>query len=146
MKPLLADDWIVVSGFGDIADKPGFIDFIRMSGARKTMILSEQRVRLYGDTALVTTHLDAMGPFVKEVNGKVVRKCFAVKERQTDVLVWRNGGWESELLHETMIRRGPRSAMRCPPALTASSNWSKCCVGGMPRLNSVAASYYTILS
>ena len=61
LKPLLADDWIVVSGFGEIADKTGFIDFIRMSGARKTMILSEPRVRLYGDTALVTTHLDAMG-------------------------------------------------------------------------------------
>ena len=108
LKPLLADDWIVVSGFGEIADKPGFIDFIRMSGARKTMILSEQRVRLYGDTALVTTHLDAVGPFVKEVNGKVVRKCFAVKERQTDVLVWRNGGWQSELLHETTIPPGPK--------------------------------------
>jgi hypothetical protein len=108
LKLLLADDWIVVSGFGDIADKPGFIDFIRKSGARKTMILSEQRVKLYGDTALVTTHLDAMGPFVKNVNGTVVRKCFAVKERQTDVLVWHNGGWQSELLHETTIPPGPK--------------------------------------
>jgi hypothetical protein len=108
LKPLLADDWIVVSGFGAIADKPGFIDFIRKSGARKTMILSEPRVRLYGDTALVTTHLDAVGPFVKEANGKIVRKCFAVKERQTDVLVWRNGGWKSELLHETTIPPGPK--------------------------------------
>jgi ketosteroid isomerase-like protein len=108
LKPLLADDWIVVSGFGGIADKPGFIDFIRKSGARKTMTLSEPRVRLYGDTALVTTHLDAVGPFIKESNGKIVRKCFAVKERQTDVLVWRNGGWKSELLHETIIPPGAK--------------------------------------
>ena len=28
-------------------------------------------------------------------------KCFAVKERQTDVLVWNDGGWKSVLLHET---------------------------------------------
>ena len=108
LKALLADDWIVVSGFGSVADKNGFIEFIRKSGARKTMILSEPRVRLYGDTALVTTHLDAVGPFVKEVNGKLVRKCFSVKERQTDVLVWKNGGWQSVLLHETVIPPGPK--------------------------------------
>jgi hypothetical protein len=108
LKALLADDWIVVSGFGGVADKNGFVDFIRKSGARRTMILSEPRVRLYGDTALVTTHLDAVGPFVKEVNGKLVRKCFAVKERQTDVLVWKDGGWKSVLLHETVIPPGPK--------------------------------------
>jgi hypothetical protein len=108
LKPLLADDWIVVSGFGGIADKPGFIDFIRRSGARKTMVLSEPRARLYGNTALVTTHLDAVGPFVKQVNGKIVRRWFAVKERQTDVLVWHNGSWKSELLHETTIPPGPK--------------------------------------
>ncbi len=108
LKALLADDWIVVSGFGSVADKNGFIDFIRKSGMRKTMILSEPRVRLYGNTALVTTHLDAAGPFVEEINGELVRKCFAVKERQTDVLVWKNGGWQSVLLHETVIPPGPK--------------------------------------
>jgi ketosteroid isomerase-like protein len=108
LKALLADDWIVVSGFGSVADKDGFVDFIRRSGARKTMILSEARVRLYGDTALVTTHLSAVGPFIKEENGKVVRKCFDVKERQTDVLVWNNGSWKSVLLHETIIPPGAK--------------------------------------
>ena len=39
LKALLADDWIVVSGFGSVADKHGFIDFIQKSGARKKMIL-----------------------------------------------------------------------------------------------------------
>jgi len=55
-----------------------------------------------------TTHLTAAGPFVKEVNGKVIRKCFDVKERQTGVLVWKNGGWKSVLLHETVIPPGPK--------------------------------------
>jgi hypothetical protein len=108
LKALLDDDWIVVSGFGGVAEKDGFIEFIREGGPRKTMILSEARVRLYGDTAVVTTHLTAAGPFVKEVNGRTVRKCFDVKERQTDVLVWRNGGWKSVLLHETVIPPGPK--------------------------------------
>ena len=109
LKPLLADDWIVVSGFGGIAKRDDFIDFIRAGGPRNTMLLSEARVRLYGDTALVTTHLNAAGPFVKEVNGKVVRECFAVKERQTDVLVWKNGSWKSVLLHETIIPPGAKT-------------------------------------
>jgi hypothetical protein len=108
LKTLLADDWIVVSGVGNIAPKDSFIDFIRKSGARKAMVLSEPRVRLYGDTALITTHLSAVGPEAKEDNGKLVRKCFEVKERQTDVLVWKNGAWKSVLLHETMIPPGPK--------------------------------------
>lgn len=109
LKPLLADDWIVVSGFGSVAKKDGFIDFIRAAGPRNIMNLSEARVRLYGDTALVTTHLDAQGPFIKEINGKAVRECFAVKERQTDVLVWKNGSWQSVLLHETIIPPGAKT-------------------------------------
>jgi hypothetical protein len=109
LKPLLADDWIVVSGFGSVAKKDDFIDFIRAGGPRNTMLLSEARVRLYGDTALVTTHLNAAGPFVKEINGKVVRECFAVRERQTDVLVWKNGNWKSVLLHETIIPPGAKT-------------------------------------
>jgi len=109
LKTLLADDWIVVSGFGAIAKKDDFIDFIRAGGPRNTMALSEARVRLYGDTALVTTHLNAAGPFVKEIAGKVVRECFAVKERQTDVLVWKNGSWKSVLLHETIIPPGAKT-------------------------------------
>jgi hypothetical protein len=116
LKALLDDDWIVVSGFGGVAEKDGFIDFIQKGGPRKTMILSEARVRLYGETAVVTTHLTAAGPFVKEINGKVVRKCFDVKERQTDVLVWKNGGWKSVLLHETVIPPGPK----------VTDTWSDC--------------------
>jgi hypothetical protein len=32
-------------------------------------------------------------------------KSFDVAERQTDVLVWRDGGWKSVLTHETEIRQ-----------------------------------------
>ncbi len=108
LAALLADDWVVVSGFGDIASKAGFVEFIRQSGPRRTMSLSEPRVRLYGDTALVTTRLDAVGPFFAKENGKVVRKCFAAQERQTDILVWNNGSWKSVLLHETLIPPEPK--------------------------------------
>jgi hypothetical protein len=104
LETLLAGDWIVVSGFGGIAERKPFIAYVRAGDfTRSKMVLSEPRVRLYGNTALVTTHLNAAGRSIKERNGKVVSDCFEVKERQTDVLVWKNGDWKSVLLHETVI-------------------------------------------
>jgi ketosteroid isomerase-like protein len=104
LERLLADDWIVVSGFGGIGERKAFIAYVRAGDfTRRKMLLSEPRVRLYGDTALVTTHLNAAGRSIKERNGQIVSDCFDVKERQTDVLVWKNGGWKSVLLHETVI-------------------------------------------
>lgn len=104
LEALLADDWIVVSGFGAIAERSPFIAYVRAGDfTRNKMILSEPRVRLYGNTAVVTTHLNTAGRSIKESNGKIVSHCFDVKERQTDVLVWKNGDWKSVLLHETVI-------------------------------------------
>jgi len=104
LETLLAGDWIVVSGHGAIAQRNAFIAYVRAGDfTRKKMELSDPRVRLYGNTAVVTTHLNASGRSVVEANGKVVSHCFEVKERQTDVLVWKDGSWKSVLLHETMI-------------------------------------------
>jgi hypothetical protein len=104
LETLLADDWVVVSGFGGIAERNDFIAYVRAGDfTRKRMILSEPRVRLYGNTALVTTHLNASGRSVIAVHGKIVSHCFDVKERQTDVLIWEHGSWRSVLLHETVI-------------------------------------------
>lgn len=94
---LLADDWIVVSTYGGVADKAGFLGVIRSGEfVRKTMDLSDIRVKLYGNTAVVTSKLITSGTFMG--------KSFNVPERQTDVLVWRDGGWKSVLTHETEIR------------------------------------------
>jgi ketosteroid isomerase-like protein len=74
-----------------------FADGIR-SGylTRKTFEISEPRVRLYGDVALVTTKV--------QTAGVLQGKPFDVTERQTDVLVWKDGGWKSVLTHETKIQ------------------------------------------
>lgn len=93
----LDKDWAVVSGSGGVGEGPSiFPDGIR-SGVltRKTMELSEPRVRLFGDMALVTTKVKTSGIF----QGKP----FDVVERQTDVLRWANGGWKCVLTHETII-------------------------------------------
>jgi ketosteroid isomerase-like protein len=95
---LLADDWAVIATSGGVGEgKSIFADGIK-SGylTRKTFEISEPRVRLYGDVALVTTKVQTSGTF----QGKP----FNVTERQTDVLVWKDGGWKSVLTHETKIQ------------------------------------------
>ena len=94
----LADDWVVIATSGAVAEgKSVFADGIN-SGflTRKTFEISEPRVRLYGDVALVTTKV--------QTSGLLQGKPFDVTERQTDVLVWKDGGWKSVLTHETKIQ------------------------------------------
>lgn len=94
---LLDDSWAVIATSGGVGEGSSiFPDGIK-SGylTRKTYELSEPRVRLYGDTALVTTKVKTSGMF----QGKP----FDVTERQTDVLLWQNGGWKCVLTLETKI-------------------------------------------
>src|SRR5580658_4941675 len=94
----LADDWAVIATSGGVGEgKSIFADGIK-SGylTRKTFEISEPRVRLYGNVALVTTKVQTSGMFQG--------KAFDVTERQTDVLVWKDGGWKSVLTHETKIQ------------------------------------------
>ena len=94
---LLADDWVVVSTYGRMADREAFLGVIRSGQfSRKAMELSDIRVKLYGNTAVVTSEL--------HTSGMLMGKPFDVLERQTDVLVWNEGGWKSVLTHETQIR------------------------------------------
>jgi ketosteroid isomerase-like protein len=98
---VLSDDWAVISARGGLGEgKSIFPDGIK-SGylTRKTFEMSEPRVRLYGDVALVTTRLHLSGTF----NGKP----FDVAERETDVLHWQDGGWKIVLTHETFEGPAP---------------------------------------
>jgi ketosteroid isomerase-like protein len=95
--------WAVVTGNGDIGDgdgmRDGFCAAIKSGNfTRKTyeMDLANARVRLYGNIATVTVKLSVSGTFQ--------HKAFAVKEVQTDVLKWEDGGWKSVLTHETNVR------------------------------------------
>jgi ketosteroid isomerase-like protein len=94
----LSDDWAVIATSGGIGEgKSTFSDGIK-SGylTRKTFEISEPRVRLYEDTAVVTTKVQTSGMF----RGKT----FDVEERQTDVWVWKDGGWKCVLTHETKLQ------------------------------------------
>jgi ketosteroid isomerase-like protein len=94
---LLDNSWAVIAATGGVGEGPSiFPDGIK-SGylTRKTFEISEPRVRLYGDTALVTTKVKTSGTF----QGKP----FDVTERQTDVWLWKDGAWKCVLTHETKM-------------------------------------------
>lgn len=94
----LADDWAVIATTGGVAEgKSVFADGIK-SGflTRKTFEISEPRVHLYGNVAVVTTKV--------QTSGMLQDKPFDVTERQSDVLVWKDGDWKSVLTHETKIQ------------------------------------------
>ena len=97
IQSYLSDDWAVITGFGDLVEAQStFPDAIK-SGVRTltTSDISEPRVRLYGNTALVTFKLHLAGQF----RGKT----FDVMERETDVWQWKDGGWKCALSHESLF-------------------------------------------
>lgn len=97
IESMLADDWAVVATTGGLGEgKDVFPEGIK-SGTltRKTYELADPRVRLYGDMALVTSKV--------KTSGTLDGKPFDVMERQTDVLLWKDGIWKCVLTHETKM-------------------------------------------
>ena len=94
---MLDTGWAVISAAGGVGEGPSIFPAGIRTGylTRKTYEISEPRVRMYGDVALVTTKVRTSGQF----QGKP----FDVVERQTDVLRWEDGSWKCILTHETKI-------------------------------------------
>ena len=100
---LLDPDWAIVNGIGGLGDGAGVRDSICAAikagtFTRKTydMDLANARVRVYGNVATVT--------FKLSLSGALNHKDFSVREVQTDVLKWQDGGWKCVLTHETNVR------------------------------------------
>jgi hypothetical protein len=100
---LLDPDWAIVTGNGGVGDTAGVGASICAAikdgtFTRKTydMDLEHARVRLYGNIATVT--------FKLALTGVTNHKDFSVKEVQTDVLKWEDGGWKAVLTHETIVK------------------------------------------
>ena len=87
LDALLADDWIIVNADGSIIDKARFLGVIR-SGAlsHELMESTDLRVRLYGNTAVVTTLTTSKGKFMGQG--------FASCERATDIFVKQSDRWQ----------------------------------------------------
>lgn len=92
----MADDWTVISPDGNVIDKATFLGLIK-SGVltHEQMEFGEVKVRVYGDTAVVTSRATSTGRFRGER--------FSEVELSTDVLVKQKGQWKSVVTHLTRI-------------------------------------------
>lgn len=84
---LLADDWIIVEPDGGLIDKARFLGVIR-SGAlsHESMESTDLKVRVYGNTAVVTGLTTSKGKFM----GQDFISC----ERATDIFVKQADRWQ----------------------------------------------------
>ena len=90
----VADDWIIIDPDGGIVDRTRFFEVIKSSALTHEMMETEDfRVRVYGDSAVVTG--------VTRTKGKFMGQEFSTQERATDVFVKRNGRWQCVLTHLT---------------------------------------------
>jgi ketosteroid isomerase-like protein len=87
LDEILADDWIIVDPDGSIIDKARFLGVIK-SGilSHELMESIDMRVRLYGNTAVVTG--------LTTTKGKFMGQHFASCERATDIFVKQTDRWQ----------------------------------------------------
>ena len=95
----VANDWIIVDPDGRIVEKDKFLAVVK-SGAltHHTMKLDEPRVRIYGDTGVLTGRTASAGKFMGAE--------FTTLERSTDVFVMIDGHWQCVLTQLTRIPAG----------------------------------------
>src|SRR5580693_9200423 len=82
---MLDKDWAVITSHGDIAEGLGVFPTGIRTGFRTltAMELSEPRVRLFGNVAVITTKV--------RLAGQTGGKTFDMHLRQTDTWLWKNG-------------------------------------------------------
>ena len=91
---LVTDDWIIIDPNGEIVDRARFFEVIKSGALTHDMMESEDfRVRVYGDSAVVSA--------VTRSKGKFMGQEFSTQERATDVFVKRDGRWQCVLTHLT---------------------------------------------
>jgi ketosteroid isomerase-like protein len=91
---LVTDDWIIIDPNGETVDRTHFFEVIKSGALTHEMMDSEDlRVRVYGDSAVVTA--------VTRTKGTFMGQNFSTQERATDVFVKRDGRWQCVLTHLT---------------------------------------------
>ena len=86
IEPLLAADWVIIDPDGSVIDKARFLGAIASRALTHEAMDSEDfRVRVYGDTAVVTA--------LTRTRGKFMGQAFSTQERATDIFVKLGGQW-----------------------------------------------------
>lgn len=98
LEGIIADGWAIVDPDGHLIDKTAFVAVLTSGDlAHTSMDLSEARVRVYGDTGLLTARVRSTGAY----QGRQ----FATDERSTDVFVRVQGAWRCVFTQLTGIAR-----------------------------------------
>lgn len=91
---VVSDDWVIIDPNGEIVDRARFFEVIKSGSLTHEIMESEDsRVRVYGDSAVVTA--------VTRTKGKFMGQEFSTQERATDVFVKRDGQWRCVVTHLT---------------------------------------------
>src|SRR6266480_8065781 len=82
----VTEDWIIINADGGIIDKERFLEVIKSGALTHEMMKSDDiRLRLYGDSAVLTALTRSKGKFMGQE--------FTTEERATDVFVKLDGQW-----------------------------------------------------
>lgn len=88
----MAEDWTIIGPDGSVGDKPTFLELLKSGTLSHDVMASDDlRVRVYGDTAVVT----ARGVS----GGKYQGQPFREVERSSCVFVRQEGQWRCVLTH-----------------------------------------------
>jgi len=94
----VADDWIIINADGGIVNKARFLGVVKSHDLTHEMMESDDiRVRVYGDSAVVTT--------LTRTKGKFMRQDFSTRERSTDFFVKVDGRWQCVLTQLTRFAK-----------------------------------------
>ena len=95
---IVTDDWIIIDPNGEIVDRARFFDVIKSGALTHDIMESEDlRVRVYGDSAVVTA--------ITSTKGKFMGQEFSTRERATDVFIKRDRRWQCVLTHLTKFAK-----------------------------------------
>ena len=88
----MADDWIIIGSDGSVGDKASFLELVRSGSLSHDVMEShEARVRVYGDTAVMTA---------RGISGGSYRgHRFHEVERVSCVFIRQEGRWRCVLTH-----------------------------------------------
>ena len=94
----ISDDWVIIGPEGNVIERSRFLEVIESGDlTHESMESDDWLVRVYGDTALVTSQARSKGKFKGHA--------FETHERSTSVFIRKNGRWQCVHTQLTPIAR-----------------------------------------
>ncbi len=95
----MADDWTIIGSDGSVGDKPTFLGLVKSGTLSHDVMESDDlKVRVYGDTAVVTSRGVS--------GGKYQGQPFREVERSSCVFIRQAGQWRCVLTHLSRLAQG----------------------------------------